>query len=143
MTILETVRHIHCCECERKVFAHLVTGKEVYPHRKDLYNLPFWRCQRCKNFVGCHHKTQNRTKPLGVIANKELKKARLEIHKILDPLWKSGKLSRRKLYKMLSEKLGYQYHTASIEDIEEARVVYGFIQQIRKGIFGDDKRRNG
>ena len=58
-------RSIFCCGCQRKVDARLTNGEEMYPHRYDLANLPFWKCDVCQNFVGCHHKTKNRTKPLG------------------------------------------------------------------------------
>ena len=66
--------------------ARLTDGKEVYPHRSDLNSLPFWICDRCRNFVGCHHKTKNPTRPLGCIPNKEMKNARKHIHNLLDPI---------------------------------------------------------
>ena len=122
---------IYCCECEYKVKARLTNGKEVYPHRKDLYKLPFWICDNCDNFVGCHHKTKNKTKPLGVIPNKDIKKARKEIHKILDPLWKEKGKNRAFLYALISDKLGYEYHTAEIQDINEARKIYKIIKEIK------------
>lgn len=62
-----TNRAIFCCCCENDVHARLTDGREIYPHRHDLYSLPFWRCDGCGNHVGCHHKTKDRTRPLGVI----------------------------------------------------------------------------
>ena len=86
---------ITCCGCGgKKVDARLTDGIEIYPHREDLYDLPFWKCDDCGNFVGCHHKTSNRTKPLGCIATKEVKAKRIGIHQIIDPLWQSGKHKR-------------------------------------------------
>lgn len=125
---------IFCCTCNTKVTARLTDGKEIYPHRKDLYSLPFWKCDSCNNFVGCHHKTKNRTKPLGVIASKEIKNARIKIHEILDPIWKSKQLSRSELYRILTDELGYQYHTAEIKTIEEARNIYQIILNIKKDL---------
>jgi len=90
--------------------------------------LPFWKCDTCNNFVGCHHKTKDRTRPLGCIPTKEIKEARIHIHAILDPIWKSGKIQRKHLYARLSEKLGYQYHTAELRSIEQARKVYRIIR---------------
>ncbi len=58
---------IYCCGCNEKIKARLTNGEEIYPHRTDLYLLPFWKCDSCGNFVGCHHKTDNPTKPLGCI----------------------------------------------------------------------------
>ena len=121
---------IYCCGCESKIEARLTDGKEIYPHRSDLFDLPFWRCDTCGNFVGCHHKTEDRTRPLGCIPTPEIKNARKEIHRILDPMWKNGKMSRSNLYKRLSDKLGWRYHTANIRNIEEARTVYRLINAI-------------
>ena len=120
---------IYCCACEKEVKAKLVSGAEVYAHRTDLKKLPFWQCEMCKNFVGCHYKTKNRTRPLGVIATKEIKNARQHIHKILDPLWKEKGVPRGKIYAILSEKLGREYHTAEIRSIEEARSVYTILKK--------------
>src|SRR5665213_2859178 len=114
---------IFCCQCEKDVDARLTDGAEIYPHRDDLHSLPFWKCDTCKNYVGCHHKTSNRTKPLGNIPTKEIKNARQHIHRILDPIWKQGKMPRGKLYTMIAKELGYQYHTAEIKSVEEARKI--------------------
>jgi len=119
---------IYCCQCEKKVKARLTTGKEIYPHRADLANLPFWICDECINFVGCHHKTRNSTQPLGVIPTLEIKEARKHIHALLDPIWKSGKMNRTQLYALLSEKIGWTYHTAKIRSIEEARIIYKIVR---------------
>lgn len=125
-------RLIYCCGCEVKVEARLTSGCEVYPHRKDLHELPFWKCDTCGNFVGCHHKTDKPTTPLGCIPTPEIKNARRHIHAILDPLWQSGRISRKKLYELLSEKTGRQYHTAQIRSVEEAREVYKEVKRIQK-----------
>ena len=77
--------------------------------------------------MGCHWKTKERTKPLGVIATREIMEARKKIHALLDPLWRSGKMRRGKLYARISSELGYTYHSGEIKDIEEARRVYRII----------------
>ena len=120
---------IYCCGCQKDVEARLTDGGEIYPHRPDLASLPFWKCDGCGNFVGCHHKTQDRTKPLGCIPTKELKNARKRIHAILDPIWKSKRMSRRQIYKKLAKVVGREeYHTAEIRTVEEARTVYQAVQ---------------
>lgn len=124
---------IYCCGCEKKVEARLTDGGEVYPHRPDLSDLPFWKCDTCKNHVGCHHKTKDRTRPLGCIPTKELKNARQHIHRILDPLWKSGKFKRNEIYKIISDKVGWKYHTAKIRSVDEAREIYKMVKDITKG----------
>lgn len=122
-------RDIWCCGCGEKVQARLTSGAEIYPHRKDLADLPFWKCDTCGNFVGCHHKTKNRTQPLGCIPTPEIKKARQHIHALLDPIWQSGKMKRQEIYKVLSDELGWKYHTAQIRSVEEARKVYRIVKR--------------
>lgn len=127
---MSDMREIRCCACGVKVQARLTDGTEIYPHRPDLHSLPFWRCDDCGNFVGCHHKTKDRTRPLGIIPTPELKRARQHIHRLLDPIWQSGRMKRNELYAKLSERLGWKYHTACIRDVPEARKVYRLIKEI-------------
>lgn len=120
---------IYCCGCQKDVEARLTDGREIYPHRSDLYGLPFWKCDTCKNFVGCHHKTKNRTRPLGCIPTAEIKNARQHIHRILDPLWKKGGWKRGKLYARIAEEMGIEeYHTAELRTVEDARQVYRIVR---------------
>lgn len=126
------IRKIFCCGCGEKVPARLTDGQEIYPHRLDLYTLPFWKCDDCGNFVGCHHKTADRTRPLGCIPTPEVKTARQHIHRILDPLWKSGRFTRGELYQWISNRIGYEYHTAEIQSVEQARAVYRIVREIAK-----------
>lgn len=120
---------IYCCDCKTDVEARLTDGAEIYKHRAELKSLPFWKCDTCGNFVGCHHKTKNKTTPLGCIPTPEIKDARKHIHALLDPLWQSGKISRKELYAKLTAKLGKQYHTAEIRSVDEAREVYKTLQE--------------
>lgn len=122
---------LYCCGCVKDVEARLTNGNEIYRHRNDLRKLPFWICDTCKNFVGCHYKTNNPTQPLGSIATKELKNARKYIHAILDPIWQSKKISRKKLYARISEKVGYKYHTAEIRTLDQAREIYKIIRDFK------------
>lgn len=121
---------IYCCGCDKHVSARLTDGKEIYPHRKDLYNIPFWKCDECKNFVGCHHKTKQRTNPLGCIPTKEIRYVRSLVHGLLDPLWKEGKYSRKQLYAILDQKTGMKggYHTAKIRSTDEGMKVYELLK---------------
>lgn len=130
---------IYCCECQNDVQARLTNGAEIYPHRSDLAELPFWKCDTCGNYVGTHHKTTNHTAPLGVIPTPEIRKARYHIHKLLDKLWGNGRMSRTTAYKLISERCGWNYHTAKIRSIEEAREIYRIVQSL----FDTDEYRMG
>jgi hypothetical protein len=57
-----------------------------------------------------------------------MRNARKHIHTILDPLWKSGKMTRKKVYGEISKAVGYQYHTAEIKTLDEAREVYKIVR---------------
>ena len=93
-----------CPYCDTE--SELVTGREIYPHRTDLYRLSFYRCAKCGAYEGCHPGT---TTPLGRLANAELRKARMEAHAAFDPLWKSGKMNRRQAYAWLAGRLGIDF----------------------------------
>lgn len=114
--------------------AKLTDGSEIYPHRSDLASLPFWKCVMCNNYVGCHHKTGNPTKPLGNIPTEEMRKWRSRIHAILDPLWKRGELDRKSIYALISKRIGRKYHTAEIRTVEEAIKVHEIIAEIERRI---------
>lgn len=117
-------RRLWCCGCAADMDARLTDGREIYPHRLDLAELPFWKCDACANSVGCHHKTQDRTRPLGVIPTDAIKDARRHIHALIDPLWRGGSMSRGHIYGRLTKALGRQYHTGELRSVDEARAVY-------------------
>lgn len=128
------MRSIYCCGCGRDVLARLTDGKEIYERRADLADRPFWKCDACKNYVGCHHKRRgNTTEPLGNIPTKELRGARQNIHALLDPLWRGTVKKRAKIYRKISESIGYEYHTAEIKTVEDARKIYRIVNEIAKG----------
>lgn len=114
---------LYCCQCGCDVQARLTNGKEIYPHRPDLYQLPFWRCDSCKCHVGCHHKTDNPTRPLGCIPTGAIVNMRKRIHAVIDPLWKPDVRTRRVIYSKLSAVLGRRYHTADLRTMEECRLI--------------------
>jgi hypothetical protein len=116
-------KYIFCCCCDADVKARLTTGAEIYPKHRNLHNNLFWRCDECGNYVGCHNKSKEPSKPLGCIPTPELRKLRQEIHVALDAIWKSGRLSRSWLYNKLSEELVCEYHTGDIRTVEFAERV--------------------
>lgn len=91
--------------------AVLVLGTAIYPHRSELAETPFWRCEGCGGYVGCHPGTE---RPLGTCAGPELRRARSLLHVKFDPLWKSAPTGRRRYfareaaYALLSERLGVE-----------------------------------
>lgn len=120
--------NLYCCGCQKEVKPRLTNGEEIYPHRPDLRDLPFWKCDECGNYVGTHYKTKEPTKPFGCIPTPEIRRARKQIHDALDPLWKSGKISRGSLYKKLSQRLGYSYHSGDVSSVEQANRILNVVE---------------
>lgn len=94
-----------------------VTGAQIYPHRPDLHGKRFYRCPGdCGAYVGCHEGT---IRPLGRLANAELREWKKRAHAAFDPIWISRFERRREedpkykkgmarggRYKKLAELLG-------------------------------------
>lgn len=116
-----------CLHCNTP--ARLTDGEEIYPHRRDLWQKPFWKCDPCNAHCGCHPGTY---RSLGRPANQETRTARSMLHdRALDPLWRPlptgqrGK-RRRQIYRYLGEAMDLppdQVHTGmwTIEQCRQAR----------------------
>lgn len=90
-----------CPYCNQN--AIMVKGNIIYPHRKDLNHLNFYLCFQCDARVGTHKGTD---KPLGRLANAELRKMKSKTHLFFDLIWKSKKQTRKQAYIWLAKKLG-------------------------------------
>lgn len=85
--------------------ARLTTGKEIYPHRKDLHRKKFYACNEIHDlaYVGCHPNTE---KPLGkLLADAQLRKLRKQCHYVFDVYWKKGDFTRSEAYLRLADAL--------------------------------------
>ncbi len=127
-------RQIYCCGCNGEVAARLTNGAEIYPHRGDLHSLKFWKCDGCGDAVGCHKVHGGKyNKPLGVIANREIKNWRMKIHAKLDPLWKQKAFSRKNLYKTISKRMGIEaYHTAELTTVADCQKVLSILDDLEQ-----------
>lgn len=115
--------------------AQLVTGRDIYPKRKDLHARLFYSCKRCGAWVGCHPDTD---KALGFLANKELRQARMKAHKYFDQIHYSGYYNRSDAYYWLSRQLGIKVKNCHISQLNlkqlETVVIVskGLLKAIRK-----------
>lgn len=91
-----------CPYCRNE--AKLVTGREIYPHRPDLFDRRFWQCKPCGAHVGCHAGSRGNA-ALGRLANAELRKLKMEAHAAFDPIWKTGKMKRKEAYSYLADRM--------------------------------------
>lgn len=72
-----------------------VTGKEIYPHRTDLFDLKFYQCLNHKDFyVGCH---KHNGKPLGILADSEHRALKMQCHYFFDKHWLIKSLKKEEL----------------------------------------------
>lgn len=102
--------------------ARLTDGREMYGHRPDLFEKPFYKCDSCGSYCGCHPGT---TRSLGIPANAMTRDARSKLHdRMIDPLWQNAvitgeyypedalarsiitKTARARVYAFLAAKLG-------------------------------------
>lgn len=103
-----------CDYCGKE--ADLVKGDKVYPHRQDLYHKNFYYCDNEHEpaYVGCH---SGSTKPLGRLADRELRAAKSKAHAEFDPMWRDKPSyfnSRGKAYNWLANKMRKQSCDAHI-----------------------------
>lgn len=111
-------------------FSVKVTGKEIYPHRPDLSHKAFYQCAPCDARVGCHPGTD---KPLGRLADAELRRWKNIAHAAFDPRWRAlvgpsnpKHRARNGLYERLAELLGIPREDCHIGmmDVAMCRRVY-------------------
>lgn len=95
---------MNCPYCNKE--AKYGPNEEYYGRRFGRSYMCYY-CKDCDAYVGTHNNT---TRALGTMANHELRKKRMAVHALIDPLWKEGGYSRGKVYQMLSDALGREVH---------------------------------
>lgn len=91
--------HLTCQYCHAP--AKLVDSTVIYGRSYG----PAWVCSNypaCDAYCGCHRGT---TRPLGTLANAELRKARSGTHAMFDPMWRASrkKHARDDAYRWLAK----------------------------------------
>tara|TARA_R110000824_G_scaffold401790_1_gene616419 strand:- start:4675 stop:5064 length:390 start_codon:yes stop_codon:yes gene_type:complete len=112
-----------CIECSGK--AELVTGKVIYPHRRDLHLKKFYLCV-CGAHVGCHDGTEN---ALGAPCKAVTRQARMAAHAAFDPLWKA-KIKRDGCSKNKARGAGYKWLAGQM-GIEPRKCHIGMMDKIQ------------
>ena len=97
-------------------------NEEYYGSRYGRSYMCYY-CKECDAYVGTHNNTK---KPLGTMANKELRQWRIKTHGVFDLLWKNGKFKRQEAYEMLDKHFGKEVHIGEA-DIEMCKKIIDYL----------------
>lgn len=92
---------VTCPYCQKP--AACVDSKAVYSRSYGM----IWHCAPCKAWVGCH-KNSKTNKPLGRLANAELRDWKKRAHAAFDPMWEA-KMRRDGCTKGEARNAGYEW----------------------------------
>ena len=88
---------VFCNYCGKP--ARLVDSSCVYGRSYGM----IYYCADCNAWVGVH---RHNNKPLGILANAQLRQYKKRAHLYFDRLWKSKRMTRSEAYEWLSKQLG-------------------------------------
>ena len=134
------MRKVYCDYCGHE--ATLVDDSEIYGRS---YGHTAYLCRHCGAYVGCHGRTD---KPLGRLANAELRTWKMKAHDAFDPLWNSPSSPfhrhRNAAYAWLAQQMGLPVEKTHIGmfDIEQCQQVIKIITDA-KGDFNNGEFKNG
>jgi hypothetical protein len=116
-----------CPYCHSK--AKLEDSEIIYGRSYGLV----WVCSKypeCDSYVGVHKGT---SRPLGIMANAELRLWKKRAHTKFDPLWKTGIMKRSFAYQLLRETLHLSKDQAHIGemDVEQCKLLIDNIPKIK------------
>lgn len=108
-------KNIVKCHCG----AHAMLRPASVVHGDKAKGEYLYVCSRypaCDSYVGVHEKTR---KPLGTLANRELRGKRIQAHRVFNQLWMSGMMKKWQAYKWMQAKLGLNSDQAHIAKFSE------------------------
>ena len=115
-----------CPYCQKE--APWVENKMIYGKNYGRSFMCYY-CKPCDAMVGCHNNTR---KPLGTMANRELRQWRMKAHAEFDPIWKNKGLKRKKAYWMLTDHFGREIHIGE-SDIETCKQIIEYCKEVTYG----------
>ena len=85
----------------------------------------------CDSYVGVHTGTD---KPLGRMANAELREWKKRAHEVFDDLWKSKRYSRHKAYRLASDMMGIPFDETHIGmfDVKQCQDLIKSLQYLKE-----------
>lgn len=101
-----------------KAASTIATGKDIYPHRRDLFEKKFFWCEPCDAYVGTHNRTNE---PFGTLADAYLRKLRILTHATFDRLWKEEGYDHTEAYLMLAQGMNIPFESCHIAMFNNAQ----------------------
>lgn len=80
-------------------------GADMVLLESKVYSRAFWSCRDYPECRGAHSADAGGT-PIGTPADEATRYLRSQAHKVFDPLWETGELSKAEAYLWLGEKMG-------------------------------------
>lgn len=125
-----------------KVICPYCGQQAKYVDSKVVYGRSYGKiylCKECDAYVGVHKGTD---KPLGRLADKELRYWKMAAHDAFDPIWQTKKMKRNQAYKWLAERMGLSPQEAHIGmfDVLQCKKVIKICKE-SKGEFNYGKAR--
>lgn len=118
--------------------ARFVDNAEIYGKRYGTSYMAYW-CKPCDARVGVHENDPAR--PLGTMANAELRQWRQKAHAAIDPIWKDGWMRRKKVYQCLSDAFGYEVHIGE-SDSAQCQVIIDTAERLLMELKSDPYEKN-
>lgn len=127
-----------CRYCNKP--AKFIPNEEIYNGTRYGKSYMMWYCKGCDAYVGTHENDPKR--PLGELANKELREAKKKAHRIVDRYWRSGKLKRGHVYSRLTKYFGEETHIgwADVKRANEISEIAPIILEMSKTEFDKHPR---
>lgn len=124
---------ILCDYCKRP--AAFIDSAIVYGRSYGM----IYYCASCSAWVGVHRGTN---KPLGRLANHELREWKKAAHAAFDPLWKSGRMRRNQAYSWLASQMNLPENLTHIGmfDVAECKRVISICAQERSNTHGKQQQ---
>ena len=111
-------RRVMCPYCDKQ--AVLTDSAVIYG---ESYGM-IWLCRTCRAYVGVHKGDKN-YKPLGRLANAELREWKKRAHAAFDPVWQEGKRDRSAAYSWLANEMGLSW-------VEDCHIGLFDVEQCKK-----------
>lgn len=126
--------YVTCSYCGEP--CSFVGAETLKPDVTDATGTNYWQCKNCDAYVTCHKRDMTHgltgIEPMGVTANRELRRHRGILHKAFDRIWRRNFMPRGDAYAWLADKMGMtkeECHIAMMDD-DQCLKALNFVREI-------------